>query len=883
MDPLLEQFLSESRDGLQQIATQLMRLESQPADGAVMSELFRLVHTLKGNSGLFDFPEMSRVLHAGEDLMDAVRNGKVAFRPETADCLLQAMDFVSQLCNEIEEQGGCKSEHAEPAAALSRALRQLIASDDAKPVLADVQVAAAVPDSIRSANFDAAAIPEEIRMQAYRDLHAGGCVHFLCYQPDEQCFFQGVDPLHQAMSTPDVLWGQVRATEPWAELETLDAYRCVLQFRFLSSASRDVLDTCFRYMADEVEIQALSALDLIQPVGAENDGGLQHDFIAEAECLLLADDRNGLARAARSMLELSSPALRLSSVLRWLLLVLELEPEQHSLQQALIASLKDMQPLHLMMHTAPAISLASDSGADCAYGLHPLLATHMSADVAAAVLHLLEIQQKILRTGGWHPGRVRAVIASLLACIRHGDHATALSALQLAQQQAESASDTQPLLAWMASHCFAGEPPVAVPQMALPPAAVPLAEADPDIRFCRRAEDHVTISKSLKVDQEKIDRLVNLIGEMVVSKNALPYLASRAEEVYGSRDMAREIKAQYVVINRIAEEMQDAILQVRMMPVSFIFQRFPRLVRDISRRLGKEVNLVLEGEETEADKNIIESLSDPLLHIVRNSLDHGFEAVAERLAKGKPAKGTLTIRAAQEADRVVIDITDDGRGIDPQAVKLKAYQKGIIDEATLERISDQGAINLVFAAGFSTAEVISDLSGRGVGMDVVRSAIEKVNGSVVLSSEMGKGTRLRLSLPLSMAISNVMVVESDGQIFGVPMDAVVETVRVPSQDIRTIKRTLATVLRGRIVPLKPMNQLLGLAAPPLANDDDQLAVLLVRLGDDVLGLLVDDFRETVSVIVKPMTSILSGLAMYSGSALMGDGSVLMVLNVKEML
>jgi two-component system chemotaxis sensor kinase CheA len=307
------------------------------------------------------------------------------------------------------------------------------------------------------------------------------------------------------------------------------------------------------------------------------------------------------------------------------------------------------------------------------------------------------------------------------------------------------------------------------------------------------------------------------------------------------------------------------------------------LVRDISRKLGKEVDLVLVGESTEADKNVIESLGDPLVHIVRNSLDHGFETPDVRQAAGKPSKGTLTISAAQEIDRVLIEIKDDGKGIDPDVIKKKAYEKGIIDEATLERMSDQEAVNLVFAPGFSTAEVISDLSGRGVGMDVVRSAVEKVNGTIALESVKGKGTHLKLSLPLSMAVTNVMIIESDGQIFGIPMENIVETVRVPRSDIRTIKKSLTTVLRGRVVPLKSLNSLLGLTTPPLANEQDELAVLVVRLGNEPVGLLVDEFRETIDIILKPLTGVLNGLKSYSGSALMGDGSVLMVINFKELI
>jgi two-component system, chemotaxis family, sensor kinase CheA len=376
---------------------------------------------------------------------------------------------------------------------------------------------------------------------------------------------------------------------------------------------------------------------------------------------------------------------------------------------------------------------------------------------------------------------------------------------------------------------------------------------------------------------------MNLIGEMVVAKNALPYLAARAEDLYGVRELSREIKTQYGVINRIAEEMQDAIMQVRMLPVSFVFQRFPRLVRDTAHKLGKEVRLIMEGESTEADKNIIESLADPLIHIVRNSLDHGLESPAERRAAGKPPEGRLTISARQESDRVLIEISDDGRGIDPDVIRRKAYEKGIIDEAALERLNDQEAVNLVFAAGFSTAEQISDLSGRGVGMDVVRNAIARVHGSIDLRSRVGEGTRLRLSLPLSMAVTNVMIIESAGQRFGVPMDAVAETVRVARRDIRVIKKRLTTVLRGRLVPLAALNDLLALDAPQLANDDDELAVLVVRIEKEYLGIIVDDCRETIDIILKPLAGFLGDLTGYSGSALLGDGSVLLILNPRELL
>lgn len=869
MDPILAQFLNESRDGLQRVGQLLMALESQPADDELLAELFRLVHTMKGNSGLFDFPEMTLVLHAGEDLMVRVRDGQQAYTQLLADTLLQMVDFLDLLFGEIEQDGQSDAAHRHDATRLAAALRALISQPLAvnPPASVGLVMLAPPPQAVAAQPpFDLAGLPEAQRMALYRQLQAGGTLYAIRYQPDEACFFQGLDPLHQAMHTPGLQWGGVAPREAWPALDALDAYRCVLDFMLLSEASRDELDDYFRYTPDAVTLDAVAAWWLVLPQGDHNGGPVYDDFLADAVPLLQQGDMAGLQRSVRALLGLSNPSLWLSSALRWLLLVLETEPDNTALLQALLDSVADFQP--------------------------PRLASQASGEQlqAAECRALLAVQQQILSlpvNEAWHLGRLRAVCHSLQACLALTP--AQQETLQQAQALAEAGRSGQPLLDWLqpylpvaeAVSAAAGASAASGMQAAAADDSLP-ALADGDAAM-RRQDGGAALSRTLRVDQDKVDRLVNLVGEMVVAKNALPYLAQRAEADYACRELARDIKSQYVVINRIAEEMQDAVLQVRMLPVSSVLQRFPRLVRDLSRRLGKEVRLVMSGEETAADKNIIEALADPLIHIVRNSLDHGLEPAAERTAAGKPAQGTLTIRAQQEADRVLIDIIDDGRGIDPDKVKHKAYQRGLIDEATLERLSDQAAINLVFAAGFSTAEAVSDLSGRGVGMDVVRSAIEKVNGTVQLQSQPGKGTQLRLSLPLSIAISQVMVIRSDGQLFGVPMDAVVETVRVPRKTVHTIKSSMAVVLRGRIVPLKVLNTLLGLAAPPLANDDDELAVLLVRLGDEVAGLVVDEFHETASVIIKPLSSVLAGLAGYAGSALMGDGSVLMVLNVKELL
>jgi two-component system chemotaxis sensor kinase CheA len=919
MNPLLEQFLSEAREFLEGIGEKLMQLEQAPGDAGLMKELFRLVHTLKGNSGLFEFPEMTRVLHAGEDLMDAVRNGRVAYSQGLADQLLDAMDFIGLLCDEIESAGRIDASHAADSARLADSLRAQIAShamadatstnEDSTPAAGAVSPSApATPAPVLPRLDD---IPEAVRVEAYRRTQDGDSLHWIVYTPAEECFFQGDDPLFTVRQTPDLLWGRIVPREPWPRLAELDAYRCLLDFHLLTAAPRQELAEHYRYVPEQVCIIAVDPLLLVIPQGDPNRGPEHEDFAAAPLQHQEAGDLAAFKQAAQTILELSNPELWLSSALRWLLLLLDSLPENRTGLRTLIESLRTLtSPDWAAASTAPAETASAAQDARPSGGLQaanpPKPRSELSEEDAAALEAIFAAQREILMLDdhpAWQPGRLRAVAGVLVNCCKASGDLTAQGEIEAALQQTLATGDSAPLLAWLEAR-RGGKPVTAQtqpspagadltannapasgrlqPANSSPPPPGP-ATVDEAPRFGRRAEDAIAGPRSLKVDQAKIDRLMNLIGEMVVSKNALPYLAQRAEKRFGVRELAREIKAQYAVINRIAEEMQDAIMQVRMMPVSFVFQRFPRLVRDISRKLGKEVQLVLEGEETEADKNIIESLADPLIHIVRNSLDHGLETPDVRCACGKPATGTLTIRAGQEADRVLIEIIDDGRGIDPEVIKRKAYEKGVIDEATLERISDREAINLVFAGGFSTAEVVSDLSGRGVGMDVVRTAVEKVNGTILLESAGGKGTRIRISLPLSMAVTKVMIVESDQQVFGVPMDHVVETVRVPRTAIRTIKHSQTTVLRGRIVPLKALNALLELPAAPKVNADDDLAVLLVRVESEVVGLMVDDLRETVDVIQKPLSGVLSDLAAYSGSALMGDGSVLMVLNVKEIV
>lgn len=802
MNALLQQFIQESREALESIGSTLLAMEREPGDTAPLGELFRLVHTLKGNSGLFDFPALTSVLHAAEDVMDAVRNGELDFNQQLADQLLNTADYVSEFLDEIEQNSQPGDGFQVPPRELVDGLRAWLTSSEATVVAAGAKNGTSESESPAWATE----LNDEVRQHIANRLKDEQCVYRVEYRPAADCFFQGTDPLHLVRQLPDIFWRRVTAAEPWAAASELDAYHCNLRIEFLLAIREEDLAEHFRYVSDQVSWEAVTAALFTAPAPAEE--AQQSSSHGNEAIDPLVRDVVGTQQIALAAC-LSQP---------W-------RSGQHA---AIVRTLTNV----LMAY--PALN-------------ETLQRSVMDADQQRSATPIMAWFQ-----AHWQAG-----------------------ADSISEAPKEEGRTQEAMSAWLSAQLDPAAPVVPVVEAARAP-----SEASAGRRQ-EEAGNHVT-PKVLKIEQEKIDRLMNLIGEIVVAKNGLPYLAERAEDQYGQRELAREIKAQYAVVNRIAEDLQDAIMQVRMMPVSFVLQRFPRLVRDIARKLGKKVNLILEGEDTEADKSMIEALADPLVHIVRNSMDHGLELPEERTNAGKPETGTLRIRASQNADHVVIVIEDDGRGIDPQKIKAKVAGKGLVEQTALDAMSDQELVNLVFLPGFSTAEQISDLSGRGVGMDVVRSGIEKVGGQLRLTSQVGKGTQLSLTLPLSMAVTQVMVIESGGQRFGIPMDQVMETVRLPKDSIHTIKHQPTAQLRGRTIPLKSLNQMLAVSEEQVLNEDDEYALMVLRSRGELVGLIIDDFHGSIDIILKPMVGILGELSGYSGTAVMGDGSILMILNPTEL-
>jgi two-component system chemotaxis sensor kinase CheA len=317
-------------------------------------------------------------------------------------------------------------------------------------------------------------------------------------------------------------------------------------------------------------------------------------------------------------------------------------------------------------------------------------------------------------------------------------------------------------------------------------------------------------TRTLRIEETKVDRLLDVAGELIVAKNSLNDLATRIGAELGEGEIARAIKNQSAAIDRLVGQTHQSAVQLRMVPLAQAFRRLPRVVRDGSHELGKLAAITMKGEDTEADKSVVDAIFEPLLHVVRNALDHGIEHPQERRAAGKPEQAEISLSAFRHGEHVVIELGDDGRGIDPGAVRRKAREQSLISEEAMRELSDDQAIQLVFAEGLSTAAQVSQVSGRGVGLAAVRASVERLGGAVSVASQPGRGTTVRLSLPLSMAFMRIMTIHAGGEVFGVPIEAIAETVRLPRAHILQIKSGEAFVLRDRIVPTCRLDRLLEL-------------------------------------------------------------------------
>jgi two-component system chemotaxis sensor kinase CheA len=386
--------------------------------------------------------------------------------------------------------------------------------------------------------------------------------------------------------------------------------------------------------------------------------------------------------------------------------------------------------------------------------------------------------------------------------------------------------------------------------------------------------------QTIRVETKRLDSVMNLVGELVLSRNRILKIGEGLEQTQENDPLVRELSETLAQLNLVTTDLQLAVMKTRMLPIRKVLGKFPRMVRDLAQKLNKRVRLELIGEDTELDKSVADEIGDPLVHLVRNAVDHGIESPADRAAVGKPSEGIVRISAAQEGNSIVIRIQDDGRGLQIEKIKKKALSRGLVSEAEVAGMNHHEIMNLIFLPGFSTAEQVTDVSGRGVGMDVVRTNIRRINGSVQVESEPGKGSTILIKLPLTIAIIQALLVEVERATYAIPLASVVEAVKIDATDIKTVNGREVLNLRERVLPLLRLADEFDLHTDPAR---ETFYVVVAGFGDRRVGLVVDRLRSQEEVVIKSMWDYLAAVPGIAGATITGEGKVVLILDVPELV
>ncbi len=446
---------------------------------------------------------------------------------------------------------------------------------------------------------------------------------------------------------------------------------------------------------------------------------------------------------------------------------------------------------------------------------------------------------------------------------------------------------TTPRLAQATTGTGAAAPPSEAPSAEEPvpqptqPATPPAAKSEEE----KTASRTPTPSQTVRVDVARLDTLLNLVGELVIDRTRVAQLGREFEARFQHDELVDSLLETAGHIGRITDELQEHIMKARMLPIEHVFNRFPRMIRDLAQKFGKEVRLVMEGQETELDRSVIEIISDPLIHMLRNSVDHGIEPPDQRESLGKPRQGTIRLSARHEENHILIEIEDDGKGMDPTHLREAAVRKGILTRDAAERLSDREALNLIFAPGFSTAKEVTEVSGRGVGMDIVRSNVQRVGGIVEVDSTPGKGTRFSIRLPLTLAIIRALLVGVAGQVYAIPLSSVLETLKIQPDTVQFVGRRPVIVLRGRTLPLVSLQAYFSKHGADITDSrraEEPMFVVVVGLGERQIGLVVSHLIGEQEIVIKSLSRYLGEISGVSGATILGDGRVALILEVADL-
>ncbi len=380
-------------------------------------------------------------------------------------------------------------------------------------------------------------------------------------------------------------------------------------------------------------------------------------------------------------------------------------------------------------------------------------------------------------------------------------------------------------------------------------------------------------SQSVRVDIERLDDLLNLVGELVINKTRLAQI--------GLNNKLTELVETIEQMERVTTDLQNVVMKVRMVPVSQVFNRFPRMVRDLAREIHKDINLVITGEETELDRTVIDEIGDPLVHLLRNSIDHGIELPEEREAAGKSPTGQVSLIARYEGNNVIIEVVDDGHGIDANRIRRKAVEKNVLTQQEVDKLDDNEALRLIFLPGFSTAEKVTDISGRGVGMDAVRNKIESLGGNIDLETTLGKGSKFKIRLPLTLAITQALMIGVAEEIYAIPLGAIDSTINITEESIKTVRNKEVILLRGEIIPIVRLDKALNIPRTE-AFEQEEIFVVIVHVGTQKIGIIVDGLIGQQEIVIKSLGKLMNGIKIIAGATILGNGRVSLIIDVASL-
>ncbi len=951
-DPeLFADFIVEAREHLETIEPNLLELEKAPDNLALLNEIFRPMHSMKGASGFLGLGRINGLAHRAENIMDELRKGAMTVTSEIMDVILAATDALRQMIDNLEKSGGEGDVATEPiiaqidaimagqgaggaAPASKPAAPKAAPAPAPKPEPKPEPAPAPEPEAAPKAAPAAASMSSEDWINAQKNLapyaltgfgegHLRDFIdesrelteHLSSELMDlESSTETGGDLVNDLFRYFHNLKGNsgiisyIQVNEVTHEAETL------LNFvrRGEMKATRELIDLLL-FVVDVIE----ALVNRIDPVAGttrpfnidEVLSSLRRAVAGEAFSLpqgLAPVAAPGPAAEGQTAPADSGPdnndVILFSHTVRQQMRIIETALKELSADSAkrdqidaLFRSLVTIQNSSRYMSLEEIRVYAERTAGIVDKGRSTDMDFGLMVDLLEQECGIIGdmLEAAITRLGGPEknaplqysmPEQGEAKAASQVAPqapSQTGGQPAGKAAAPAAAKPAEApaAKPAEPATPPSVKEAAPLAKPAPVP--AAKPAAAPAAAAATGAGGAAAGGGEASkASSTIRVDHEKLDHLMNLIGELLINRNRYSMLARTLESGVNVdiAEVAQNLSETTYAMARISDDLQDTIMKVRMVPVSSVFSRFPRLVRDLSRKSGKDVDLVLEGEETELDKSVVEVIGDPLVHLIRNSVDHGVEEEAVRLAAGKPAKGRVVLRAYHKGNVVAIEIEDDGKGIDPEKMREVAVRKGILSADEARALDDREARELIFAPGFSSAEVITDISGRGVGMDVVRTNIKNLKGSVSISSEVGKGTRFTLSLPLTLAIIDALMIKVAGAMFAIPLDAVSETTKIEAHRLTDVKGRKAVTLRGEVLGIVNLSDLLALPpSPPV----DMLSVVVIHDNERRLGIVVDTLLERQEIVIKPLGAYLGDLKGLSGATIMGDGSVILILDPHE--